>query len=87
MDWNFIDKDDTDIESKCEIFMSVLSNAVMSAFPVLKKGNKGACTQVTWFNKNIKQMREYLQLVIELNKAFLGLELDYHIKSYKVKYI
>lgn len=83
--WDFIDDPNISIETKAEMFITFLSNAVELAFPEKQFKQKNA-PNVTWFTEELGQMRDTLHFMQETVKATNSPELREIMQKYRKKY-
>ena len=82
--WDFIDMEGS-CDNICNRFMQILGNCMDQSFPIVKKvmyRNK----KISWFNDNLRDMREKLHLLIDLYKIYHAPNLQIQIKAYRKKY-
>lgn len=94
--WDFLAQD-MEVESKCDMFMEVLENAYLQAFPEKIYKVRSDHLRISWFNNKLRAMRDHLAFLDELRRqsGLDGAEVDYNsfrkvyracIKEEKIKF-
>lgn len=86
--WSFIDDNRLAVDTKFEIFVDLLTTGIDVSFPMKSKSinsfkRRG---QVEWFNDDLRQMRESLKHLSEINKKNPNLVPNKEIKDFRAKY-
>lgn len=69
-DWSFVNDSTTTVECKFETFLNIVTFAMESVFPEKTKlvsNNKR--TKINWFTDNLRQMRDTLNLLLDIYKT------------------
>lgn len=88
VNWGFINENHIDIDTKCLMFMDILSNSVNEVFPVIEK--KINCinskSKNPWFTNKLQNKRDYVSLLSELYQNFPDPHLKILISNSKKDY-
>lgn len=68
-DWRFINDPSINIDDKFEIFLNIISSTLESVFPEKSKiFTSGTANKIHWFTDELRQMRESLNLLLDLHR-------------------
>nr|CAI5870104.1 unnamed protein product [Callosobruchus analis] len=85
--WNFIKDKTIDAQQKFSHFMFVLENAYFKSFPLKTyQVRSDNCHNISWFNDELKSMREKLTLLRELDKQYNSIGIKQQYKNLKSIY-
>ena len=85
--WDFIGSDEFNVECKFVKFMDVLEQSYKSLFPKKKYiVRSDQSNQVSWFNEEIRGMREHLKLLDEISRQYNNCYFRHEYVQYKTQY-
>lgn len=84
--WDFIANKNIDIDTKFKMFLTLLKNCVDLAFPEKKFKHYKNTPIVSWFNDDLKKMRDQLNFYRELAQAHENPEVTLFCKNYAILY-
>lgn len=87
INWGFVNSLNFDVESKFKIFTEKLTEGMELSFPIKSKLRKNFNSfRVTWYNEYLKNMRDNLNFLTDMNKQNPSLTTIETVKSYRAKY-
>ena len=87
IDWSFVDCETVNAEGKFDVFMTRITDAYNNAFPEKSyRVQPEKPHEAGWFNNDLKNKREHLRFLYELNKQYGGRELLNIKNKYRSEY-
>lgn len=87
--WNFVTASNLTVDTKFNMFMNTISDAIKTALPLKSKlidAGQGKKFPITWFNNDLKNMREQLKLLVRMNKDDPVLMPRETVRGYRAQY-
>lgn len=85
--WDFVNNTISNVEHKFKLFVEKLTEAIEMSFPMKSKLQENFNSfKVTWFNERLKNMRDNLYFLTDMNKRDPRLVTKETVNSFRAKY-